>query len=124
MRGLAFESPYHLSPSGGTDGGEGSGLLASASDDRTLRLWDAATGEPLLTLPGHAAIVYNVAFDEHGRLLSGSEDRTLRRWNLEIRQTLQQEACRRANRNLTRAEWTSYVGGPYRQICPELPAGE
>ncbi|KAH6714687.1 hypothetical protein BKA61DRAFT_481471, partial [Leptodontidium sp. MPI-SDFR-AT-0119] len=36
--------------------------LASASHDRTVRLWDAATGAALQTLEGHSNSVYTVAF--------------------------------------------------------------
>jgi len=36
-------------------------------------------------------------------------------------------ACRIANRNLTRAEWTQYINpdpSTYRATCKELPEGE
>ncbi|MFN8003838.1 MAG: hypothetical protein U0X75_22820 [Acidobacteriota bacterium] len=37
-------------------------LIASASWDYTVKLWDAATGRELRTLKGHANSVYAVAF--------------------------------------------------------------
>jgi hypothetical protein len=54
--------------------------LASASWDKTLRLWDAATGAPLgEPLRGHEDAVIGVAFSPDGRrLASASEDKTLR----------------------------------------------
>jgi WD40 repeat protein len=53
-------------------------LLASASNDRTLRLWDLATGEPLV-LSDHTDLVTAVAFSACGdRLVSGSADKTAR----------------------------------------------
>jgi eukaryotic-like serine/threonine-protein kinase len=56
-------------------------LLASASDDRTIRLWNPATGEHLRTLRGHQASVWCVAFSPGGELLaSASGDTTLRLW--------------------------------------------
>ena len=56
--------------------------IASASDDNTLRLWDAASGEPLLTLNGHANSVTAVAFSPDGRrIASASWDGTLRLWD-------------------------------------------
>jgi WD40 repeat protein/nucleoside phosphorylase len=56
--------------------------IASASHDNTLRLWDAASGEPLLTLQGHQSAVVAVAFSPDGhRIASTSNDNTLRLWD-------------------------------------------
>src|SRR5262249_37576125 len=46
--------------------------LVSASGDRTVRVWDAATGQPALTLEGHTAMVYGVCFSPDGRLLASA----------------------------------------------------
>jgi len=43
--------------------------VVSGSDDRTLRLWDAATGAALQTLEGHTGYVSSVAFSPDGKLL-------------------------------------------------------
>jgi WD40 repeat protein len=57
-------------------------LLASASRDETVRLWDAATGAALQTLEGHTSGVTAVAFSSDGKLLaSASRDRTVRLWD-------------------------------------------
>ncbi len=56
--------------------------LLSGSADRTLKLWDAATGALLRTLEGHSDHVRSVAFSPDGtRLLSGSDDRSLKLWD-------------------------------------------
>jgi len=56
--------------------------LASGSDDKTVKIWDSATGKELLTLQGHAAGVWSVAFSPDGqRLASGSDDKTVKIWD-------------------------------------------
>ena len=57
-------------------------LLASASLDETIRLWNPATGEELQKLEGHTNWVTAVAFSHNGQLLaSASWDKTVRLWN-------------------------------------------
>lgn len=56
-------------------------MLASPSGDKTIRLWDAETGECLRTLNGHGDAVISVAFDLAGSTLaSGSRDSTIKLW--------------------------------------------
>jgi WD40 repeat protein/class 3 adenylate cyclase len=58
-------------------------VLASPSADKTIRLWDAETGECLRTLEGHVGMVYSVAFEPTGRYLtSGSADETVKLWEV------------------------------------------
>jgi WD40 repeat protein len=45
--------------------------LATASWDGMIKVWDTATGEELLSLPGDSARVYAVAFSPNGRWLAG-----------------------------------------------------
>jgi WD40 repeat protein len=47
--------------------------LASASGDKTIKVWDATTGREMLSLQGHTLEVHSVAFSPDGkRLASGS----------------------------------------------------
>ncbi|MFJ4619305.1 TIR domain-containing protein [Streptomyces sp. NPDC088812] len=58
-------------------------LLATAGDDRTVRLWDPGTGRATAVLTGHTGRVLAVAFSPDGSLLaSGGEDGTVRLWNV------------------------------------------
>ena len=64
-------------------------LLASASADSTIQLWDLNTNTLRATLRGHTSDVLNVAFSLDGSLLaSGGTDGTVRLWD-PITETLQ-----------------------------------
>ena len=57
-------------------------LVASGSDNRTIKLWDTTTGSLQRTLEGHSGSVRSVAFSPDGRLVaSGSDDRMIKLWD-------------------------------------------
>ncbi|XP_067864553.1 notchless protein homolog 1 [Heptranchias perlo] len=58
-------------------------LVASASFDKSVKLWDGRTGKYLASLRGHVSAVYQIAWSADSRLLaSGSSDSTLKVWNV------------------------------------------
>lgn len=58
--------------------------ILSGSDDNTLKLWCARSGEMLTTLSGHTGGVWSSQMTEDARVVvSGSTDRTVRVWEAE-----------------------------------------
>jgi hypothetical protein len=56
--------------------------LASASQDQTVKVWDAHKGQEVLTLQGHTLPVLSVCFSPDGtRLASASQDQTVKVWD-------------------------------------------
>jgi WD40 repeat protein len=57
-------------------------LLVSGSQDRTVKLWDAASGHLLTTLVGHTRGVWGVALSRDGQhVASSSQDGTAILWH-------------------------------------------
>ncbi|BCL36188.1 hypothetical protein NSMS1_26350 [Nostoc sp. MS1] len=56
--------------------------LASASADKTIKLWNRDTGKLISTLEGHSDSVISVVFSPDGKTLaSASADKTIKLWN-------------------------------------------
>ena len=56
--------------------------VVTASRDKTARVWDAASGQPVATLRGHTDMVNSAAFSPDGqRVVTASEDKTARVWD-------------------------------------------
>ncbi|KAL0682328.1 hypothetical protein Bca4012_049175 [Brassica carinata] len=65
--------------------------IASASFDRSVRLWNGVTGQFVTAFRGHVGPVYQVSWSADSRLLlSGSKDSTLKIWEIRTK-TLKQD---------------------------------
>jgi WD40 repeat protein len=95
------------------------GRTIAAADDEGLRLWDVETGRARGASLQTATHAYGVAFGPDGDVVVAGGDDTTTVWDLHT-EVLVSQACRIANRDLTRAEWDSFLpsGTPYAQTCP------
>ena len=93
-------------------------VLASGSSDRTVRLWNTSTQVAIVeSLRRHTGTVSGLVWTDRGRVLASSADGEALVWDLRP-VSLRDVICRVANRNLTRDEWSTFVGGTYRPTCP------
>jgi WD40 repeat protein len=68
---------------------DGTRLAAARSEDSNVHIFDAETGQSVVVLPGHGAMMRGVAFAPDGRrLASSSDDETIRVWDTETGQAL------------------------------------
>jgi eukaryotic-like serine/threonine-protein kinase len=62
---------------------DGSSRIASASDDQTAQVWNAADGSGVYTYRGHSGAVRTVAWSPGGaHIASASDDKTVQVWNV------------------------------------------
>lgn len=94
--------------------------IATGSGDATARVWNVVTGEEMVRVE-HDSEVADVTFSPDGKYLAtASRDHTSKicLWQ---DQHLIPETCSRLTRNLSRDEWTRYVGSDeYRSTCEGL----
>jgi WD40 repeat protein len=85
-------------------------LLATASYDGSVQLWDY---NDLNTLPlifnDHEAQVWNMAFSKDSNyLMSGCENGNIKVWPTRV-DILSNQICDHLNRNMRNTEWNRYV---------------
>jgi WD40 repeat protein len=76
----------HMGPVFGVAFSADGKTLASAGDDKTIKLWNTATGELLASWDGHAGAITGIAFSPDGKALATSSlDKTAKLWNVAMR---------------------------------------
>ena len=58
------------------------GRLISASDDKSIKIWNIETEECIKTLSGHTEKIWSLALTEKGILFSCSSDASIKIWDL------------------------------------------
>jgi WD40 repeat protein len=100
-----------------SDDGE---LLLATSNDQSASLYDVASGTRLGDpIPTNAPLSYPAYLRPDGRQLALTSEQGVQVWDLDP-DRLRGAACRLAGRNLTPAEWSSYLSdlGQPRATCP------
>jgi len=91
--------------------------FATASSE-SAQVWDTFNHRKLARLPVNSL---HCAFSPDGKYLATASNEIARLW-LWRSEDLQKEACQRLGRNLTYAEWQSYMGNKdYSKTCEALP---
>ncbi|MCU1430569.1 MAG: putative Calcium/calmodulin-dependent protein kinase [Actinomycetia bacterium] len=88
--------------------------LVTGGLDSTLRFFDVASRRQVgVSIPITSV---GVAISPDDREIAATTERGVQRLSIEP-VALRRAACRLADRNLTKAEWRQYVGGPPRRLC-------
>jgi WD40 repeat protein len=101
--------------------------VVSAGWDGIVRVWETASGQEVARKI-HGSPVSSAVFSSDGKfVISGSQDGIVRSWMWKL-DDLIDDACSRLTRNLSRAEWSQFIGDaltyPKNQenaTCPKLP---
>jgi WD40 repeat protein len=81
----------------------------TGSEDGTARVWDAETGQPLLTLTGHTLGILDIAISPDGKhLVTSSQDGSIRFYVLPVDELIAL-AQSRLTRSLTKGECQQFL---------------
>ncbi len=97
-------------------------LLATASYDGTIKIWNANNlNQRPVTITGHEAWVLSLAFNRDGRyLVTGDNAEKIFVWPSKT-DYMADEICSRITRNMTAREWETHVGYDinYQKTCTD-----
>ncbi len=107
------------------DGDGVEGLLASASDDATARVWEIRARRLVARVEAHREDVTAVAISPDAALMiTSSQDESIWVGDLDP-ETWVRAACELAGRNMSQEEWDALeLEGDYIRHCPEYPSGD
>jgi len=116
----------HTSPIEGIEFSHDGRFIATASRDKTVRLWNRAdlNAQPI-TLKDHPDWVFSIAFSPNSdQILAGTKETVVRAWPTNI-EVMADKICSKLDRNMTKDEWDTYVGEevPYERTCKDYSAG-
>ncbi|MBL6445902.1 High-affnity carbon uptake protein Hat/HatR [Fulvivirga sp. 29W222] len=117
----------HISPINDIKFSKDRRFIASASKDKTVRLWNRENlnAQPI-TLSDHPTWVWTIAFSpDDGQILAGTQETVVRAWPTKI-ETMADKICEQIDRNMNDEEWKTYVGDDpdlkYERTCENLPS--
>ncbi|MEP2772290.1 MAG: High-affnity carbon uptake protein Hat/HatR [Fulvivirga sp.] len=112
----------HTSPIEGIEFSPDGRFIATASRDKTVRLWNRndINAQPI-TLKDHPDWVFAIAFSPNSeQILAGTKETVVRAWPTNI-EVMADKICNKLNRNMTSDEWETFVGDdvPYEKTCKD-----
>lgn len=110
----------HRSPIEGIEFSDDGRFIATASRDKTVRLWNRSNlnAQPI-TLKDHPDWVFSIAFSPNSeQILAGTKEDVIRAWPTNI-EVMADKICNKIDRNMTEDEWDTFVGEevPYEETC-------
>ncbi|MEI6346960.1 MAG: caspase family protein [Bacteroidota bacterium] len=68
-------------------------LIATASNDKTIKLWDEKSGKLIYTFTGHKSGVNSIIFSPNGKMLAASSDSLVYLWDVINEQLIFKKSC-------------------------------
>jgi len=110
----------HRSPIEGVEFSSDGRFIATASRDKTVRLWNRnnLAAQPI-KLDDHEDWVFSIAFSpNNNQILAGTKEDIVRAWPTNI-EVMSDKICDKIDRNMTQDEWNTFVADDlkYEKTC-------